>query len=550
MADFKSLFEERYKDLQVKEGVILKGIVAGVNRDTVMVDVGFKSEGLIDIEEFRNFDGEIDIKPGTPVDVVVEQMEDPRGNLILSKERADAIHSWDRVEEVFNNGLAIEGLVVNKIKGGMSVNLGGIKAFLPASQIDLKPVKSLDKLIGHKYQFKILKLNKIKGNVVLSRRAVLEEERVHQKKELLENLREGQVVQGLVKNVTDYGAFVDLGGIDGLLHITDMTWGRISHPSEVMKVGDEVEVVVLRYDHSNEKISLGYKQLKADPWKDVEDNYTVGQQVRGKAVNIADYGVFVELAEGIEGLVHLSELTWNKKIKHPSKLVKQGDEIDAVILDMDPANRRISLGVRQLETNPWIGLEEKYQPGTKIKGVVQNVTDFGIFIGIEGEKIDGLVHVSDLGWDKNIKNPGDLFKPGQEVEAVVLSVDKENERFALGIKQLTDDPWEMIRKKYAVGSEVKGVISEVEEKGVSLSLEHEMTGYISSGDLGLHGKGDINEKFKKGDEITAAVKKFDERAKRVVMSVKTFEKSQEKKAVKEFHEKQGDSSVKLKDAVK
>lgn len=548
--DFKTLFEERYKNLVVKEGAVLKGKVVLISRDLVAVDVGFKSEGLIPLEEFRDFDGAIKVQPGDEVDVVVEQVEDKNGNVILSKERADAVRSWDRVEQVFESNKPIDGVIVNKIKGGMSVNLGGIKGFLPASQLDLKPVKSLDKMIGQKYQFKILKLNKLKGNIVLSRRVVLEEERSSQKKGLLENLREGQVVKGIVKNITEYGAFVDLGGIDGLLHITDLSWGRVGHPSEILNVGDEIEVVVLKYDSGSEKVSLGYKQLKNDPWKEASGKFNLGDRLKGKVVNVTDYGVFVELAEGIEGLVHVSELTWNKKLRHPSKIVKQGDMIEAVVLDLDLANRRISLGVKQLEPSPWIGLKERFPVGTKVKGVIRNITDFGIFVGMEGEEIDGLVHVSDISWDKNIKHPSELYQKGQELEVVVLSVDKDNERFALGIKQLNDDPWGAARKKFPEGSSATGTIAEIQAKGVVINLEGGVPAYLANTDFSPQSPKEPIEAYKVGDEVTAQVKKIDDRGHRMVLSVKAYEKVQEKQAVSEFHAQQGDARVKLKDAMK
>lgn len=548
--DFKTLFEEQYKGLDIKEGTVLKGTIVAIRRDSVMVDVGFKSEGLINAEEFRNFDGEVTVKPGDSVDVVLEHLEDPKGNMILSKERADALKSWDRVSQVFEGDETIDGVIVNKIKGGMSVNLGGIKAFLPGSQIDLKPVKSLDKLIGQKYRFKILKLNKAKGNIVLSRRVVLEDERQTQKVQLLENLREGQVVKGVVKNITDYGAFVDLGGVDGLLHITDLSWGRVGHPSEVINVGQEIEVVVLKYEAGSEKVSLGFKQLQADPWKDVEEKYSVGHRLKGKVVNIADYGVFVEIEPGIEGLVHVSELTWSKKVKHPSKMVKQGEEIETVILDINAENRRISLGVKQLGPNPWHHLEEKFPSGTRIHGVVRNVTDFGVFVGIEGEEIDGLVHISDLAWDKNINHPSEMFKKGDEVEVIVLSVDKTNERFALGIKQLADDPWDSSCKKYSIGKSVEGKITEIESKGVVVSLEGKFFGYIPDVDLSSEGKLDAKKTFKVGDSVTAMVKKHDDKNQRIMLSIKAQEKAEEKQALKEFKARQGDPTAKLKDAMK
>lgn len=549
--DFKTLFEKYCtQTIQIKEGEVLRGKVAAINRDLVLVDVGFKSEGQVALSEFIDLDGKPKVSVGDEVDVMVEEVEDEKGHIILSKERADALRSWDRVEAVYESDGIIDGVIVNKIKGGMSVNLGGIKAFLPGSQIDLKPVKSLDKLVGQKFAFKILKLNKLKGNIVLSRRTILEVERETQKKDLLENLKEGQIIKGCVKNITDYGAFVDLGGVDGLLHITDVTWARINHPSEVLKLGDEIEVAVLKFESGSDKVSLGLKQLKPDPWDEVDQKFTVGEKITGSVVNIADYGVFVELADGIEGLVHVSELTWKKNIKHPSKLVNMGDKVEAVILDLDKANRRISLGVKQLEKNPWIGLEEKYSPQTRIKGVVRNVTDFGIFVGIEGEEIDGLVHISDLSWDNNGTHPSEFFKKGQEVLAIVLSVDKTNERFALGIKQLTENPGDALYKKWPIGSSVTGKIKEMQPKGILVDLNDEYQGYIANNELShLHAQ-EAREKLKVGDDITAQIKKIDEQDHKILLSVKIYEKNQEKKNIKEFLSKQGDASVKLKDTFK
>ncbi len=550
LTDFKSLFENQINNLTVKEGTLLTGRVLAVRRDAVVVDVGFKSEGAIDIEEFRNFDGEIAVQAGDVVKVVVDQMEDDQGLMVLSKERADAVEAWDKVALVFESDGVIDGVVVNKIKGGMSVNLGGIKAFLPGSQIDIKPIKSLDKLINQKYQFKILKLNKAKGNIVLSRRAVLEKEREQSRRHLLTNLREGQVLKGVVKNITEYGAFVDLGGIDGLLHITDMSWGRINHPSEVLKVGDEIDVAVMKYDSENGKVALGMKQLLPDPWMQVAEKFKPGDRVQGKVVNVADYGVFVELGEGIEGLVHVSELTWSKKTKHPSKVVKQGQVIEAVVLDVDPSSHRISLGVKQLEPNPWDRLIVKYPVGTKIKGVVRNITDFGVFVGLEGEEIDALVHISDLSWDKEIKHPSDLVQKGQEVEAVVLHVDKGSERFALGIKQMTEDPWGSLLKKYPIGGVATGTVSHIDAKGVTLTLEDGATGFIANADLSARGKVIAKDTFKEGEAITAQVKKHEDRDHRVILSIKNLQKALEKQDMKEFMAKQGDAKVRLQDIMK
>lgn len=550
LSDFKSLFENQFKNLEVKEGGLLKGTVIKINRDWAVVDVGLKSEGYINLEEFRNFDGQISVQAGDGVSVVLEQLEDDNGVMVLSKERADALEAWDKVAQAFEKDEAVEGLVVNKIKGGMSVNLGGIRAFLPGSQIDLKPIKSLDKLIGQKYQFKILKLNKQKGNIVLSRRVVLEKERESQRKDLLENLREGQILKGTVKNITEYGAFVDLGGIDGLLHITDMSWGRINHPSEVIKVGDEIDVAVLKYDAPNAKVALGLKQLQADPWQQVSDKFKVADHIKGKVVNVTDYGVFVELADGIEGLVHISELTWSKKIKHPSKIVKGGSVIEAVVLDVDPSNHRISLGMKQLEANPWDNLVVKYPPGTKIHGTVRNITDFGIFVGIEGEEIDGLVHVSDLSWEKSGKHPSEIFQKGQEVSALVLTVDKINERFALGIKQINDDPWNVILRKYPIGSVAKGVVSQIDTKGILLNIEEGLTGFVSNTDLSARGKIVAKDSFKEGDEVSAQVKKHDEHERRLVLSIKAYQKIMEKEDMNDFLSKQGDATVRLQDIMK
>ncbi len=549
-SDFKTLFEDQFKNREVKEGCLLKGTVININRDWAVVDVGLKSEGYISLEEFRNFDGQVSVQAGDKINVVLEQLEDDNGVMVLSKERADALQAWDKVAQAFEKEESIEGLVVNKIKGGMSVNLGGIRAFLPGSQIDLKPIKSLDKLVGQKYLFRILKLNKQKGNIVLSRRAVLEKERESQRKDLLVNLREGQVLKGCVKNITEYGAFVDLGGIDGLLHITDMSWGRISHPSEVIKVGDEIDVAVLKYDAANAKVALGLKQLQPDPWQDVPEKFKVGDRLNGKVVNVTDYGVFIEVAEGIEGLVHISELTWSKKVKHPSKIVKVGTVIEAVVLDVDSTNHRISLGMKQLEPNPWDNLVVKYPAGTKVHGVVRNITDFGIFVGIEGEEIDGLVHISDISWEKSGTHPSETFQKGQEVDAIVLSVDKSNERFALGIKQVNDDPWNVILRKYPLGAVAKGVVSLIDTKGVVLNIEEGVTGFISNTDLSARGKVVAKDTFKEGDEISAQVKKHDDHERRLILSVKAYQKIMEKEDMKDFLSKQGDATVRLQDIMK
>lgn len=542
--EFKNLFESQYGSLSIAQGDVVEGTVITKLRDYAILNIGFKSEGYVNIEEFRNLDGEIAVEPGQKVKVVVEELEDKNGNVVLSKEKADAVEAWNAVEKVFEEDSIIEGLVVNKVKGGLSVNLGGVKAFLPGSQIDLKPVKSLDKLIGHKYTFKILKLNKLKGNIVLSRRSILEAERETLRRDVLENIKEGQIIRGSVKNITDYGVFIDLGGIDGLLHITDLTWSRVSHPNEILKIRDEIDVVVLKYDPKSEKVSLGLKQLSEDPWTKIDNKFNVGEKVGGKVVSITDYGVFVEIADGIEGLVHVSELSWNKKVKHPSKIVKVGDMVEAVILDMDIANRKIALGLKQLEANPWDMLHQKYPVGSKISGKIRNITDFGIFVGIDDESIDGLIHVSDISWDKEYQWPNELFKKGQDIEATVLNIDSENQKFALGLKQLSDDPFAVLMRKHPLGSEVKGKVEKIDDKGITLKLDDDTMAYLPSNETGV-GRGEVKGKFNVGDDIEAQVKKYEDRDRRMVVSVKSLSRKQEKENMKDFLSKQGESSVKL-----
>lgn len=544
--EFKDLFEKKYGDFEIKEGSVVEGTVVSVLRDYAIVNIGFKSEGYIDLEEFRNLDGEIEVNAGDKVKVMVEEVEDDQGHLVLSKERADAVQAWDNVEEVYNKDAVVEGLVVNKVKGGLSVNLGGIKAFLPGSQIDLKPVKSLDKLIGNKYRFKIVKLNKAKGNIVLSRRVLLEAERESLRKDILENIKEGQIIRGVVKNITDYGAFIDLGGIDGLLHITDMTWGRVNHPNEVLKVNDELDVVVLKYDPKSEKVSLGLKQLTEDPWTRLEGKYRVGDKIRGKVVSITDYGVFVELTPGVEGLIHVSELSWTKKVKHPNKIVKVGEEVDVMVLDVDLKNRKIALGLKQLEPNPWDVLPQKYPIGSRVKGVIRNITDFGIFVGVGDEEIDGLVHVSDISWDRNYKWPSDEFKKGQEVEVMVLNIDKGNKKFTLGLKQLSDDPFAVLMRTYPLGTAVTGTVDSIQDKGIVLRVDDQNKAFLPNNETGVS-RGEIRNAFKPGDEIEAQVKKYDDRDRRMIVSVKALIKKQEKESMKEFMNKQGDASVTFKD---
>jgi len=446
--DFQTLYEDSLRT--VEEGKIVKGTVIEITPDHVTVDVGYKSEGHIPIQEFIKRNKKVDVKVGDRIDVLLEKKDSEEGLLILSKEKADKVTVWREVSRSCREGEVMEGEIVSKVKGGLSVDLGGISAFLPGSQIDLKPVRNLDSLIGQRLQFKVIKFNRKRNNIVLSRRILLEEERRQLREETLKNLTEGEVVEGIVKNLTDYGAFVDLGGVDGLLHITDMAWGRVGHPSERLSVGDRIKVKILHFEREKEKVSLGLKQALPDPWESAPEKYPVGSRITGKVVNTTDYGAFVELEEGVEGLVHVSELTWSKKLKHPSKVVRVGDTVEVMVLDCDLAKRRISLGMKQIEPNPWSLIEEKYPVGTKVVGKVKTITDFGIFIGFE-EGVDGLVHVSEMSWTKKLKHPGELYKKGQEVEAVVLNIDPRNERFSLGIKQLTPDPWKDVSRRYRRG---------------------------------------------------------------------------------------------------
>src|SRR5512136_3151660 len=436
--EFAEMFHDSLKQLKV--GEVVKGVVVQVTQDIVLVDVGYKSEGCIPISEFIDETGQPKVNVGDQVRVLFERAENERGYIVLSKKKAESQVAWERIAEAGGEGGVVEGKITGKVKGGLIVDIG-VQAFLPASQVDIRPGGNLDKYIGQTCMFKILKMNRKRGNIVLSRRVLLEEERDALKKETLANLAEGQVLEGIVKNITEYGAFVDLGGIDGLLHITDMSWGRLNHPSEVINVGDDLRVVVLKFDRETERVSLGMKQLQADPWTTATIKYPVGARVKGKVVSLTDYGAFVELEQGVEGLIHVSEMSWSKKIKHPSKLLTVGQEVECQVLGLDQEAHRISLGLKQVEANPWEQLAEKYPIGSKIRGKVRNLTEFGAFVEVE-EGIDGLIHISDLSWTKRVKHPSEVLKKGDTVEAVVLSIDAENQRLALVVKQLATDVWD------------------------------------------------------------------------------------------------------------
>src|SRR5262245_6877785 len=468
--------EESFADLfesgvpAIKEGAVVVGTILRADPENVLVDIGFKSEGLIPTWQFAGANHIAKIEVGQRVEVMIEDLETEDGVVLLSKEKADRVRIWHNLAAAYESDQAVEGVITGRVKGGLQVNLNGVNAFLPGSQVDLRPVRNLERVIGETHKFKIIKFNQRRGNIVLSRRALLEHERQSMREDTLKVLEEGTVVEGIVKNLTDYGAFVDLGGVDGLLHITDMSWGRIGHPSELFQVGDTVKVRVLRFDRETERVSLGLKQTQPDPWQNVGQRYPIGLRLRGKVVSLADYGAFVELEPGIEGLIHISEMSWTKRVKHPSKVVAIGDEVDCIVLDVDEGERKISLGMKQIEPNPWTILEQKYPPGTRVKAVVRNVTNFGVFVGIE-EGIDGLIHVSDISWTEKIKDPKELYKKGDEVEAVVLRVDMDNEKFSLGIKQMSRDPWEDMPRKYPIGTKIEGVVTSVADFGAFVEIE-------------------------------------------------------------------------------
>ena len=515
--NFQDLYQESLKPLE--EGQILKGTVIDITPDHVTVDVGYKSEGQIPIREFLRRDKRVDVKIGDRIEVLLEKIESEEGLLVLSKEKADKLTIWRDISRSCREGEVMEGEIVAKVKGGLSVELGGVVAFLPGSQIDLKPVRDLDALIGNRLRFKVIKFNRKRNNIVLSRRILLEEERKLQREETLKHLQEGEIIEGTVKNLTDYGAFVDLGGIDGLLHITDIAWGRIGHPSEKLSVGDRTKVKVLHFDREKEKVALGLKQILPDPWESVVEHYPTGSRVKGRVVSLTDYGVFVELEEGVEGLVHVSEMTWAKKMKHPSKVVHVGDQVEAVVLDCDPIKKRISLGMKQTEPNPWDVIEQKYPIGTRVVGRVKTVTDFGVFIGFE-ENVDGLVHVSEMSWTKKIKHPSELYKKGQEVEAVVLNIDRRNERFSLGIKQLTPDPWKEVGRRYRKGDVVTGRVTNVTDFGAFVELEEGIEGIIHVSEISREKIEKPSDVLKVGDSVNAMILHVDPGDRRIGLSLK------------------------------
>jgi small subunit ribosomal protein S1 len=522
---FAELLEQTYARDEVREGEIVTGTVIEVTKDFVMVDVGYKSEGMIPVGEFPVEDGSPRVKSGDSLDVLVEARENDHGVIILSKEKADRLKVWDEISAACEADEVVKGRIVARVKGGLSVDIG-VKAFLPGSQVDLRPIRNLDKLIGEEFDFKVIKFNKKRGNIVLSRRVLLEKEREEQKKVTLQTLAEEAVMKGVVKNITEYGAFIDLGGIDGLLHITDMSYGRVNHPSELFQVGDEVTVKVLKFDRENERVSLGLKQIQEDPWTTVHEKFPVGTRVSGKVVSLTDYGAFIELVPGVEGLIHVSEMSWTKRVKHPSKLVNIGDEVEAVVLDIDYEQKRISLGMKQVEPNPWTLLGAKYPVGAVIRGQVRNITDFGIFVGIE-EGIDGLVHISDLSWTTRVKHPSEMFEKGNEVEAVVLNIDVDNERFSLGIKQLHEDPWNRIPQEYPRGARVKSKVTKITDFGVFAEIEPGIEGLIHVSEIADEHVDDPRKYVEIGGEVEVMIIDIDQEERKIGLSIKAVAKAEQ-----------------------
>lgn len=502
-ANFEKLIEEYLQQEAISEGEIYSGKVLDIGKDFVTVDIGYKSEGQIPVEEFRTPDNQLSIEVGSSVDVYLERRENESGLVELSKEKADKLKIWDQISEACERDDLVEGLISGRVKGGLTVDIG-VKAFLPGSQVDLRPVRNLDRYLGETYKFKVIKFNKKRGNIVLSRRALLEKEREDLKRHTLDKLNVGMVVEGIVKNITEYGCFVDLGGIDGLLHITDMSWGRVNHPSEMFEVGDEIKVKVLKFDSDSERVSLGLKQISDDPWATVESKHQIGQRVSGKVVSMAEYGAFIEIEEGIEGLIHVSEMSWTKRVKHPSKVLSIGDEVEAVILDIDTKSKRISLGMKQIEVNPWTLLADRYPVGSHIRARVRNVTNFGVFVGIE-EGIDGLIHVSDLSWSNKVKDPRDVYQKGDEIEAVVLNIDVENERFSLGVKQLTSDPWDTIEHRYPIGQVVEGKVNKVLDFGAIVELESDVEGLVHISEISQEKIENVGRILEEGQLVRAKV---------------------------------------------
>jgi small subunit ribosomal protein S1 len=538
MESVMDMYEESFK--RFAEGEVVTGRIISIDKDHVLVDIGYKSEGQVRIQEFMDQSGNVTAKVGDAIEVMVEWWDDEDERVLLSKDKAANIKVWEAVKKSYDEEGTVKGTITNRVKGGFSVDIG-VPGFLPGSQADLRPIRNLDDMVGKEFDFKILKYNRKRSNIVLSLRAILEKEMEEKRAATLETIHEGKVVEGAVKNITEYGVFVDLGGVDGLLHITDISWGRVKHPSELFSIGDPITVKILNLDLENERVSLGMKQLNEDPWTTASEKYAVGSRVTGKVVSLTDYGAFIELEEGIEGLIHVSEMSWTRKIRHPSKVVSVGEEVEAVVLDIKPESRRISMGMKQVVPNPWDVISEKYPIGTTIEGKIKNITDFGLFIGID-EGIDGLVHISDISWTRRIKHPSELFKKGDVVQAIVLDIEKENERFSLGIKQLQDDPWASVAQRYEVGKEITGTVTNLTDFGIFVELEEGIEGLVHVSEISKEKIKTPTEKFKIGDVISARVMNINSDERRIGLSIKRLEMQDEQNLLNEYVNNMGQAT--------
>ncbi|MGA1841366.1 MAG: 30S ribosomal protein S1 [bacterium] len=531
-----SLYEETM--VNIEEGEVVKGTIIKITENEVLIDVGYKSEGTIPLDEFKRHDDISNLKVGDVLDVYLESIEDSEGLIVLSKEKADKIKIWEDLNQAYERNETIKGKVLKRIKGGLTVDIG-IPAFLPGSQIDTQPIRDLDSLKEQEINVKIIKLNRKRGNIVVSRRVILEAERDQKRQQTLKNIVEGNIVKGVVKNITEYGAFIDLGGIDGLLHVTDMSWGRIRHPSELFMIGDEVEVKILKFDPDAEKVSLGLKQKTTDPWERADEKYVIGSRIRGKVVSLTDYGAFVELEEGVEGLIHVSEMSWTRKIRHPSRVVAIGDIVEVIVLDVDKERKRISLGMKQTEPNPWLIIESKYEVGSKITGKVRNITDFGAFVELE-EGIDGLIHISDMSWTQRVKHPSDILKKGERIEAIILNIDSKNERLSLGLKQLTPNPWLDVPEKYPIGTDCECKVVKLIDNGVIVALEEGIDGYIHISEISEEDINNPKDVLKIDEVIKAKVIRLDPENKKIGLSIRAYEKEQSAAELSKYTNQQGE----------
>lgn len=526
---FKELYEQSLQSVQM--GGVLTGKVVQINADSVMVDVGWKTEGYIPARELRDDQGNISVNVGDDIEVLVDR-RDQDGNLVLSRDKAAKIKIWDDVKVACEQNTPVTGTVIERVKGGLSVDIG-IPAFLPGSQVDIRPVRDLDRYVGQSFQFNVLKYDRKRNNVVLSRRSILEKEHEAEKHDTLQNIEEGKIIEGIIKNITDYGLFIDLGGIDGLLHVTDISWGRITRPSDHFSKGEKIRVKVLSFDREKERVALGLKQLTPNPWETIKDKYPINSLIEGKVVNLTDYGVFVELEPGVEGLIHVSEMFWTREIRHPSKVLSIGQIITVMILDINVETKRISLGLKQTTPNPWETLKQKYPEGSVITGVIRNITNFGIFVGVE-EGIDGLIHMSDISWKQRVKHPSEMFKKGQEIEAMVLNIDVEHEKFSLGLKQIEKNPWEELNAKYPSGSTVAGKVTNITDFGIFVEIEEGIEGLVHISELSSRRVKTSSELFSVGDNVTAIVKNVDPKSRKIRLSIKDYEAGTEGHSVNQY----------------